>query len=93
MAAPPAPGAGKAMRQDSAFQVTIVVTLTVARTLGEVLGVRHSLEHSPREAPWFYCIYKVSLAGGGLLVASGANLVAFSVGAQVMNAMLLPLVL
>ena len=77
----------------SALVATIVVTLTVARTLGEVLGVRHSLEHSPREAPWFYGIYTVSLAGGGLLVASGANLVALSVGVQVMNAMLLPLVL
>ena len=77
----------------SALVATIVVTLTVARTLGEILGVKHSLEHSPREAPWFYGIYTVSLAGGGLLVASGANLVALSVGVQVMNALLLPIVL
>lgn len=77
----------------SALVATIVVTLTVARTLGEVLGVKHSLEHSPREAPWFYGIYTASLAGGGLLVASGANLVALSVGVQVMNALLLPIVL
>jgi Mn2+/Fe2+ NRAMP family transporter len=70
-----------------------VVTLTIARTLGELLGIRHSLEHAPREAPWFYGIYTVSLAGGGLLVASGANLVAISVGVQVMNALLLPIVL
>jgi Mn2+/Fe2+ NRAMP family transporter len=77
----------------SALVATIVVTLTIARTLGELLGVRHSLEHAPREAPWFYGIYTVSLAGGGLLVASGANLVAISVGVQVMNALLLPIVL
>lgn len=77
----------------SALVATIVVTLTAARTLGEVLGVKHSLEHSPREAPWFYGIYTVSLAAGGLLVASGVNLVSLSVGVQVMNALLLPIVL
>ena len=77
----------------SALVATIVVTLTAARTLGEVLGVKHSLEHSPQEAPWFYGIYTVSLAVGGLLVASGANLVSLSVGVQVMNALLLPIVL
>jgi Mn2+/Fe2+ NRAMP family transporter len=77
----------------SALVAAIVVTLTIARTLGELLGIKHSLEHAPREAPWFYAIYTVSLAGGGLLVASGANLVAISVGVQVMNALLLPIVL
>ncbi len=77
----------------SALVATIVVTLTAARTLGEVLGVKHSLEHSPREAPWFYGAYTVSLAAAGLVVASGANLVALSVGVQVMNALLLPIVL
>ena len=77
----------------SALVATIVVTLTAARTLGEVLGVKHSLEHSPREAPWFYGIYTVALVSGAILVASGANLVALSVGVQVMNALLLPIVL
>ena len=77
----------------SALVATIVVTLTAARTLGEVLGVKHSLAHAPREAPWFYGIYTVSLASGGLLVASGVNLVSLSVAVQVMNALLLPIVL
>jgi Mn2+/Fe2+ NRAMP family transporter len=77
----------------SALVATIVVTLTAARTLGEVLGVKHSLEHSPREAPWFYGIYTAALVAGAVLVASGANLVALSVGVQVMNALLLPIVL
>jgi Mn2+/Fe2+ NRAMP family transporter len=77
----------------SALVATIVVTLTAARTLGEVLGIKHSLEHSPREAPWFYGIYTVSLAAGALVVASGTDLVALSVGVQVMNALLLPIVL
>jgi Mn2+/Fe2+ NRAMP family transporter len=77
----------------SALVATIVVTLTAARTLGEVLGVKHSLEHSPREAPWFYGIYTAALIAGAMLVTSGANLVALSVGVQVMNALLLPIVL
>jgi Mn2+/Fe2+ NRAMP family transporter len=77
----------------SALVGTIVVTLTAARTLGEVLDVKHSLEHEPRDAPWFYGFYTVSLAAGGLLVASGVNLVRLSVGVQVMNALLLPIVL
>lgn len=77
----------------SALVATIVVTLTAARAMGEVMGVKHSLEHSPQEAPWFYGIYTVSLASAGLLVASGVNLVSLSVGVQVMNALLLPIVL
>jgi Mn2+/Fe2+ NRAMP family transporter len=77
----------------SALVATIVVTLTAARTLSEVLGLKHSLEHAPSEAPWFYGFYTVSLAAGGLLVASGVNLVSLSIGVQVMNALLLPIVL
>jgi len=77
----------------AAIVATIVVTLTAARTLGEVLGVKHSLEDEPREAPWFYGIYTVTLVAGALLIASGINLVNLSVGVQVMNALLLPIVL
>ena len=77
----------------AALVATIVVSLTAARTLGELLGVKHSLEHEPREAPWFYGMYAISLIGGGLIVASGADLVSLSVGVQVMNALLLPIVL
>lgn len=77
----------------SAVVATIVVTLTAARTLSEVLGVKHSLEHEPHEAPWFYGIYTVALIAGGLLIVSGVNLVSLSVGVQVMNALLLPIVL
>lgn len=77
----------------AALVATIVVTLTAARTLGEVLGLKHSLEYEPREAPWFYGFYTAALAAGGILVASGVNLVNLSVGVQVMNALLLPIVL
>src|SRR5262245_6350394 len=77
----------------AAVVATIVVTLTAARTLGEVLGIKHSLEDAPREAPWFYGIYTVTLVLGALLIVSGVNLVSLSVGVQVMNALLLPIVL
>jgi Mn2+/Fe2+ NRAMP family transporter len=77
----------------SALVATVVVTLTAAKTLGEVFRVNHSLDHSPREAPWFYGIYTFSLVSAGIFVASGINLVSLSVGVQVMNALLLPFVL
>ncbi len=77
----------------AALVATIVVTLTAARTLGEVMGFKHSLEYLPREAPWFYGVYTGSLILGGFLVVSGISLVKLSVGVQVMNALLLPVVL
>lgn len=91
------PGVGKLLfalgMAGAALVATIVVTLTAARALGEVLGAKHSLNHTPQEAPWFYGIYTASLIVGGLVVASGADLVRLSVGVQVMNALLLPVVL
>ena len=71
----------------------IVVTLTAARTLAEVLGAKHRLEDEPREAPWFYGSYALALVVCAAVVGSGVNLVSLSVGVQVMNALLLPIVL
>ncbi|MGH7668992.1 MAG: NRAMP family divalent metal transporter [Gemmatimonadaceae bacterium] len=71
----------------------IVVSLTAAWGLGEVTGFKHSLEHHPREAPWFYLVFAIVLVASGLLVSSGINLVELSVGVEVMNALLLPIVL
>ncbi|MES2998188.1 MAG: divalent metal cation transporter [Pseudomonadota bacterium] len=77
-----------------ALIATIVVSLTAAWGLGEVMGFRRSLENRPKDAPWFYGVYTIVLILGGLLVASGCvNLVNLSVGVQVMNALLLPIVL
>jgi len=55
--------------------------------------VKCSLDHDPREAPWFYSAYTIALVGCAYVVASGVNLVSLSVGVQVMNALLLPPVL
>jgi len=77
----------------AALVAAIVVTLTAARALSEILGANHTLAHAPREAPWFYGVYTATLIAGGLIVVSGINLVSLSVGVQVMNALLLPIVL
>ncbi|MGB8840904.1 MAG: divalent metal cation transporter [Aliidongia sp.] len=77
----------------AALVATIVVSLTAAWGLGEVTGYRRSLEHHPREAPWFYGVFIASLIAGGCLVMSGASLVQLSVAVSVMNAALLPIVL
>jgi NRAMP (natural resistance-associated macrophage protein)-like metal ion transporter len=71
----------------------IVVSLTAAWGLGEVSGYRRSLNHRVHEAPWFYLVYTLALVAGALLVTSGVNLVRLSVGIEVMNALLLPIVL
>jgi Mn2+/Fe2+ NRAMP family transporter len=71
----------------------IVVTLTAARTLAEVIGAKHSLAHEVREAPWFYGAYALALIIAAIVVSSGVDLVALSIGVQVMNALLLPIVL
>ncbi|HUZ11925.1 MAG TPA: divalent metal cation transporter [Caulobacteraceae bacterium] len=77
----------------AAMVATIVVCLTAAWGVGEVAGFKRSLEHRPTEAPWFYGIFSACLVGGGVLVASGVDLVQLSVAVEVMNALLLPIVL
>jgi hypothetical protein len=71
----------------------IVCSLAFAWGLGEVSGHRHSLEHHPLEAPWFYGVYAACVVGGAFVVAVWPDLVALNVGVQVMNALMLPLVL
>ena len=71
----------------------IVVSLTAAWGLGEVTGYKHSLEHHPKDAPWFYGMYILVLVLGAVLVASDVNLVSLNIAIEVMNALLLPIVL
>jgi Mn2+/Fe2+ NRAMP family transporter len=71
----------------------IVSSLALAWGLGEVTGYRHSLEHHPLEARWFYAVYALAVVGATAAVAVAPNLVSLNVGVQVMNAFLLPLVL
>jgi Mn2+/Fe2+ NRAMP family transporter len=71
----------------------IVSSLALAWGLGEVTGYKHSLEHAPAEARWFYGVYALCVLGGCILVDVAPDLVALNVGVQVMNALLLPVVL
>jgi Mn2+/Fe2+ NRAMP family transporter len=71
---------------------TIVVTLTAARAVAETLGQPNSLDHTPRQAGWFYGAYAAALVLGAAIVSAQVNLVALSVAVQVMNALLLPIV-
>ena len=92
------PGTGKVLFElgmtGSALVATIVVTLTAARTPRRRCSASSTRSSTRRpRPPWFYGFYTVALAAGGILVASGVNLVTLSVGVQVMNALLLPIVL
>ncbi len=77
----------------AALVATIVVSLTAAWGVGEVAGYKRSLEYHPLEAPWFYGVFGFCLVAAAALVASGINLVELSIGVQVLNALLLPIVL
>ena len=77
----------------AAMVAAIVVSLACAWGFGEVTGYRHSLEHQPLEAPWFYGIYAFAVIGGAAVVDLVPNLVQLNIGVEVMNALMLPLVL
>jgi Mn2+/Fe2+ NRAMP family transporter len=77
----------------AAMVAAIVVSLASAWGFGEVTGYRHSLEHHPLEAPWFYGIYAIAIIGGAAIVDLVPDLVALNIGVEVMNALMLPLVL
>ena len=77
----------------AAMVAAIVVSLTAAWGVGEVAGYRRSLTDHPREAPWFYGIFTACIVLAGVLVSSDSlNLVQLSVGVEVLNAALLPIV-
>jgi NRAMP (natural resistance-associated macrophage protein)-like metal ion transporter len=77
----------------AAMVAAIVASLASAWGFGEVSGYRHSLEHHPLEAPWFYGIYTLAVVGGAVIVALVPDLVALNIGVEVMNALMLPVVL
>lgn len=76
----------------AATVAAIVTSLALAWGIGEITGHRHALERHPFEAPWFYGIYTVFVAGTAALVWAVPDLVGLNVAAQVVNALLLPLV-
>jgi Mn2+/Fe2+ NRAMP family transporter len=77
----------------AAMIAAIVVSLAAAWGVGEVTNQKHSLEHHPLEAPWFYGAFALAVIGGAIVVGIAPNLVTLNIGVEVMNALLLPLVL
>lgn len=71
----------------------IVSSLALAWGIGEAAGYRRSLESHPFEVKWFYGVYTASVVGAAALVWLVPNLLRLNIGAQVLNAFLLPLVL
>jgi len=71
----------------------IVCSLALAWGVGEVTGYKHSLEHHPFAAKWFYSVYGACVVGSAALVGFVPDLVWLNIGAQVLNAFLLPLVI
>jgi NRAMP (natural resistance-associated macrophage protein)-like metal ion transporter len=70
----------------------IVCSLSLAWGLGEVSGYKRSLQDAPTSAPWFYGVYLIAVGGSAYVVWLAPNLVALNVAAQVINAVMLPLV-
>ncbi len=77
----------------AALIASVVVSLAAAWGFGEVTGYKHSLEHSPLEAPWFYLVFTVGVVAGAVLVAMVPDLIRLTILVEIMNAFLLPLVL
>lgn len=77
----------------AALVALLVTALAAAWGIGEMIGFKHSLEHSPGQAPWFYGVYTLAVVGAAVVVERVPDLVALNVAVEVMNALLLPLVL
>jgi Mn2+/Fe2+ NRAMP family transporter len=76
----------------SAIVATIVICLALAWTLSD-LGDNSSGRQRPSEAPWFAPAFSGALAVGGLVVVLYPNIIRLAIGAALVNAILLPLIL
>ena len=78
----------------AALVAALVSSLAGAWGLAEVFGWKHSLNERPnRRTAKFYVTYALAHILGAVLVLSSADLVNLTVGVEVMNALLLPIVL
>ena len=72
----------------------LVASLAGAWALAEVFGWQHSLNRRPgRDTAAFYVTYTLALAVGAALVLTRTDLISLAVDAEVLNAVLLPVVL
>ncbi|MGL4875763.1 MAG: NRAMP family divalent metal transporter [Clostridium sp.] len=77
----------------AALVAAIVVSLAASWGFGELFDKPCSLNNSWREAPVFYAFYCGALIIGGIIVLSGVPLVPLTLGVEVLNTLLLPIVL
>lgn len=72
----------------------LVSSLAGAWGLSEIFGWKHSLNERPsRKSAGFYAAYAFAHVAGAILVLASVDLVSLAVDAEVMNALLLPVVL
>ncbi len=72
-----------------------ILPISTAYTVCEGLGVESGVDKSFREAPFFYWLYTLLIAGGALtvLLLPDAQLINFAILSQVLNGVLLPVVI
>jgi NRAMP (natural resistance-associated macrophage protein)-like metal ion transporter len=72
-----------------------ILPLSTSYTVCEGLGLESGVDKSFREAPFFYWLYTILIAGGGLtvLLLPDAQLINFAILSQVLNGVLLPVVI
>ena len=72
-----------------------ILPLSTAYTVCEGLGFESGVDKSFREAPFFYWLYTLLIAGGAVtvLVLPDADLINFAIWSQVLNGVLLPVII
>jgi NRAMP (natural resistance-associated macrophage protein)-like metal ion transporter len=72
-----------------------ILPLSTAYTVCEGLGVESGVDKTFKEAPFFYWLYSLLIAGGAVtvLVLPDAQLVNFAILSQALNGILLPVVI
>ncbi|MGO9638379.1 MAG: Nramp family divalent metal transporter [Terracidiphilus sp.] len=72
-----------------------ILPISTAYTVCEGLGVESGVDKSFQEAPFFYGLYSLLIAGGALtvLILPDAQLINFAILSQVLNGILLPVVI
>jgi len=72
-----------------------ILPLSTAYTVCEGLGLESGVDKSFKEAPFFYWLYTLLIAGGGIAVLAlpDSQLVSMAILSQVLNGILLPVVI
>ncbi len=72
-----------------------ILPLSTAYTVCEGLGFESGVDKSFREAPFFYWLYALLIAGGAVtvLVLPNSQLINFAIWSQVLNGVLLPVII